>query len=963
MTDEQLTFPEDTPTNHEPRTTNHDQYRARLAAKLKDPEFRKIDGFPIGTDEAILALSDPPYYTACPNPFVEEWLQQNASPYDPATDTYHREPFATDVSEGKNDPIYNAHSYHTKVPHKAIMRYILHYTEPGDVVYDGFCGTGMTGVAAQMCGKKAEVESLSCTVDEAGNIWEQGAWQQRSKQEARNKGTQEQAQVQPPVTSHEPRPFSRLGARKAILNDLSPAATFIAYNYNTPVDAVAFEREAKRVLQEVEEECGWMYSTLHDASPAETARIVAAVELCQSAVELRVLYKDLQSARSSLRDPNSKLQVGRINYTVWSDVFICPNCGAEIVFWDAAFDASTGKVADEFSCAECRAEATKRQCQRAMVTHYDAAIKQAVTQTKQVAVLVNFTVGRQRHERRPTAADSATVAAIESLPLTSEFPSSELPHMHMTHERAKLSARGVTHLHHFHTARALHSLSFLWRAAKCANNSRMQRFLLFMAEQTVWSMSKQNRYRADAFSQANQYMSGVYYISSLSSETSPWYILDGKARRLAKVFAGYRPDTGVSVVTTGSCAVPLAAPDSIDYIFTDPPFGENIYYADLNYLVESWHGVLTDSRPEAIIDQAKKKRLVEYQELMTASFRAYYRILKPGRWMTVEFSNSSNAVWNAIQEGLERVGFIVADIRVLDKKSGSYRQVTASSTVKEDLVISCYKPHRAFAARFQQLQGKPEGVVEFLREHLIMLPVAPVTKSGRLERVAERNRFLLFDRMLAYHLQRGARIPLSSATFYQLLAEQFIERDEMYFLPDQAARYDAMKARGVEIEQLSIFIRDEMTAVQWVRARLTEQPQMLGDLTPKFMQELREWESHEPRPELRDLLREYFVEEGSVWRVPDPNNERDLEALRHNALLKLFRDYVNTNGPLKVFRKEAILEGFRHCWETKQYGIILALCEKMPAKILQEIHEFVQFYDIAKDLAPTMELQTSFVWE
>ena len=57
--------------------------------------------------------------------------------------------------------------------------------------------------------------------------------------------------------------ISRLGARKAVLNDLSPAATFIAYNYNTPVDAAAFEREARRILHEVEQECGWMYETWH----------------------------------------------------------------------------------------------------------------------------------------------------------------------------------------------------------------------------------------------------------------------------------------------------------------------------------------------------------------------------------------------------------------------------------------------------------------------------------------------------------------------------------------------------------------------------------------------------------------------------------------------------------------------------------------------------------------------------
>src|SRR5689334_15865493 len=97
------------------------EYRARLAEKLKDPAFRGIEGFPIGTDEAILALSDPPYYTACPNPFIEEWLAEHAKPYDPTIDDYHREPFAADVSEGTHDPVYQLHGYHTKVPPKAIM--------------------------------------------------------------------------------------------------------------------------------------------------------------------------------------------------------------------------------------------------------------------------------------------------------------------------------------------------------------------------------------------------------------------------------------------------------------------------------------------------------------------------------------------------------------------------------------------------------------------------------------------------------------------------------------------------------------------------------------------------------------------------------------------------------------------------------------------------------------------------
>ena len=115
--------------------------------------------------------------------------------------------------------------------------------------------------------------------------------------------------------------------------------------------------------------------------------------------------------------------------------------------------------------------------------------------------------------------------------------------------------------------------------------------------------------------------------------------------------------------------------------------------------------------PEAIVDSGKKKSIFDYQDLMRACFDEYARVLKPGRWMTVVFSNSANAVWRAIQEALGTAGFVVADVRTLDKQQGSYRQVT-STAVKQDLVISAYKPTEALAERFalgQILAGKCLG--------------------------------------------------------------------------------------------------------------------------------------------------------------------------------------------------------------------------------------------------------------
>ncbi len=268
-----------------------------LREKLKDAEFRAIPGFPIGTDEDILRLSDPPFYTACPNPFLEDFVRYYGKQYD-SSERYSREPFAADVSEGKTDPLYMAHSYHTKVPHKAIMRYILHYTEPGDIVLDGFCGTGMTGVAAQLCGNRAEIAALGYRVGDDGVIC-------HDTQDVAGKSIL--------------LPISRIGYRHAILNDLSPAATFIASNYNTRFDATSFQNHARRILDELEAELGWMYKTLHTDGKS----------------------------------------TGRINYTVWSDVFSCSECLKEIVFVHEALDEKTGSIRETFPCPHCGVTSSK----------------------------------------------------------------------------------------------------------------------------------------------------------------------------------------------------------------------------------------------------------------------------------------------------------------------------------------------------------------------------------------------------------------------------------------------------------------------------------------------------------------------------------------------------------------------------------------------------------------------------
>ena len=79
-------------------------------------------------------------------------------------------------------------------------------------------------------------------------------------------------------------------------------------------------------------------------------------------------------------------------------------------------------------------------------------------------------------------------------------------------------------------------------------------------------------------------------------------------------------------------------------------------YSELNSIWEGWLKVTTNNKEEAIINKEQKKSLFDYQSLMYKSFKEFYRVLKPGKWITIEFSNTSASVWNSIQNALQSVG-------------------------------------------------------------------------------------------------------------------------------------------------------------------------------------------------------------------------------------------------------------------------------------------------------------------
>jgi DNA modification methylase/predicted RNA-binding Zn-ribbon protein involved in translation (DUF1610 family) len=855
-----------------------DYFRNELRKKL--PALKKMDGFPIGEDEDIINLSDPPFYTACPNPwlndFIQKWEDEKIELENNGirkSDFKVVEPYAADISEGKNNPVYSAHNYHTKVPHPAIMRYILKYTQPGDIVFDGFAGTGMTGLASSLVENpdlktKLEIEQEFRERNEV-IVW---------------------------------------GKRKSICSDLSPVASFIASNYNKSSKIEILAEVEDKILKLIDLEYGWMFETL-----------------------------DERSGRK-----------GTIDFTVYSDVFECPNCANEIIFLDHCTDVESGNVKNTFTCPECQKSLTKLDLKKVEITVFDEYLNQSIKTTKTLPVLIQYRLDGKIHKKRVDNNDIETLKKIDAFKNNSWVPVELYMGIGEGWGDTWRSGihKGINYVHQFYTKRALVVLSKAFELCNTTSDPLMARFIV---EQCVLGMARISRYVPTHFSQVNQYLSGTMYIGSQVVDVNMRYILDGKLKRLVKALEFM--NSGAVISTQDACHFHNLDEMSVDYIFTDPPFGANLMYSELNFLWESWLKIKTNYKNEAIENKSHGKSLFDYHHLMSKAFSEYYRILKPGKWMTVEFSNTSAAVWNGIQNAIQSAGFIIANVSALDKKQGSFKAVTTVTAVKQDLVISCYKPSLDFDKKFNLNNHENHYLWDFITEHLNHLPIH-VLKNKSTTAVIERSPKILFDRLIAFYIQRGLPVPIDSGKFQQELKVRYEERDGMYFTKEQVQEYDRKKSEYPELVQLSLLVSSEQDGVLWLKNLLSEQILTYQEIQPLWMQALAGVRKGDIIPELADILEENFLKDSNgKWYVANPENESDLEKLKNKRLLKQFDAYKEEaskpKGKIKEARVEALRVGFKQCYQEKDFKTIVQIGDRIPNNLLMEDEVLLQFYDIA----------------
>ena len=477
---------------------------------------------------------------------------------------------------------------------------------------------------------------------------------------------------------------ARANGYDCVLNELSPAACFISNRFTSYIEPELFEAGVNAIMDEL--------------GPLRTRLYTTQCRECGRDTE--------------------------ILYTVWSYRVICPHCQQEFLLWDHCRKygqrVREHRILTEFPCPACSTTLKKSTLHRTIAE----------------PVLVGYkccTSGQQEVTHPLTIADLEKLHAIEINPPLAEgfYPLKVLPEGVNLRQPAK---HGIDRVDKFYTPRNLAAMSHIWKSIHRVESRELAAFLAFVFTSLYQRVTRLSEFRFWGGS-GNTARFNVPYIFN---EANVFITFMRKARtiqdHLRATAANYR---GRTVVVRNSATSLDYLPDaSIDLIFTDPPFGANINYSEMNILWEAWLGAFTDNACEAIINKAQGKDIADYQRLMTESMKECYRVLRPGHRLLLVFMNSSSQVWASLKAAIAEAGFVIKKIDTFDKQHGTFKQFVSDNTAGFDLVLHCQRPELHCRPKPESTPATwQESVFAFLSQADLVLPTNVYLHVGRQEEI------------------------------------------------------------------------------------------------------------------------------------------------------------------------------------------------------------------------------------
>lgn len=503
------------------------------------------------------------------------------------------------------------------------------------------------------------------------------------------------------------------GPRHAILYELSVIGSFVAEVMCTPPDPDLFEKEAAELVKDAYAALGPLFEVTDEDGMAGTLR-----------------------------------------HAIWSEVLACQHCGHEHSFWDTAVEQSPLHLrpSDEsYQCPKCRRSLTVGTVGRASETLFDELLGRNIERRKRILVRVYGKTGKRKWQRAANETDQRALALCDEYALPASVPVANLKLGDLYRSGYHF---GMSHLHHIYTRRNLISVGKLFELVELRDASVRPALRLLVLSYNQSHATLMTRVvvkdgLSDFVLTGSQ--SGVLYVSSLPVEKN---VIEGIARKvkpLRESFALVRNSRSTVVVHNQSSTLLTEKTESVDYLFTDPPFADFIPYAEINQVNELWLGKRTDDKNEAVMSRSQGKSLDDYGRLISEVFAEAARVLKPQGVATVVFHAAKANVWSTLQKAYSAAGFNVAATSVLDKLQASFKQVVSTVSVKGDPLLLLTKSEKPFVGA--AISGN--DLIEVL-----------LSQARNSMDPAEGEPTRLYSRYVNHCLQRGENVILNADQFY-----------------------------------------------------------------------------------------------------------------------------------------------------------------------------------------------------
>lgn len=376
---------------------------------------------------------------------------------------------------------------------------------------------------------------------------------------------------------------------------------------------------------------------------------------------------------------------GYIRHVIWSEALVCPKCGSELCYFDEGVQRNPVKFKKDIVCSHCNTKTNIDEMKAVVEKYYDHILGKEITRKKTIPVWIYGVTDGKNWDRRVNEHDIKQIENIENQEYYSNPKEIQWGDLHR-----KGYHYGITHLHHFYTKRNYMVMDQLWKMTNEYAPKERDALRLLLLSYNSSHCTKMTRVVAKKNSKdfvLTGSQSGVLYISKLPVEKNIIFGLKRKAKPIQESFKLLEKCTGIMDVKNKSSQKMDEQAGSVDLVFTDPPFGDFIPYAEVNQINELWLGDTTNRKEEIIISDSQNKNLESYKNMLTTVFSEMHRVMRDDTNAIVVFHAAKAQIWEAFEKAITDAGLTVKLTNILNKEQASFKQVVSEDSVQSDPLL------------------------------------------------------------------------------------------------------------------------------------------------------------------------------------------------------------------------------------------------------------------------------------